>query len=482
MNKGHHASDEVPFRLKPGMHIHLVGIGGSGISAIARVLLGRGFVISGSDLVSNEATAGLSADGVRIYLGHQREHIKGADILVISSAVTRSNEEVMAAMEAGVPVLKRAELLGLLMEDSYGIAVAGTHGKTTTTGMIAHLLMEAGLDPTVIVGGILPSLGANGRSGDGEHFVVEADEYDNMFLGLKPRMAVVTNLEHDHPDFFATMADYLAAFRRFVSLLPRGGKLIACADDPGLVTLLDEERHTEIEVITYGVESEAESIPPVTYKALDCRANQLGGTDFLVEARGEVVGLARLRIPGLHNVRNALAAIIVAQELEIPFHRICQALASFGGVGRRFQLLGEVKSVTVIDDYAHHPSEIQATLAAARQRYPGRRLWAVWQPHTYSRTKTLLKGFAASFSDADRVVTLDIYRSREKPTNDVDSGAVVSAMNHAKAVYIPAMPDAAAYILERLLPGDVVLTLSAGDGNLVGKSVLEGLRKRTNEE
>jgi UDP-N-acetylmuramate--alanine ligase len=476
------ASQELNFQMRPGMHFHLVGIGGSGLSAIARVLLGKGFVVSGSDQQTNETTASLLADGVKVYQGHRRANIRGADVLVISSAVPEANAEVMAAVDTGVPVLKRADLLGSLMEGTFGIAVAGTHGKTTTTGMIAHVLMETGLDPTVIVGGLLPTIGANGRFGTGNHFIVEADEYDYMFLGLRPQLAVVTNLEHDHPDFFATMADYMGAFHRFVSLLPKGGGLVACVDDPGVVRLLDEVRSPEFEIITYGVNMDDQTPPPTTYRALDCRANQLGGMDFLVEGNSKIAGLARIRVPGLHNVRNAMAAIIVAQEIGVPFHQICQVLATFGGVGRRFQVIGEVRSVTVIDDYAHHPSEIKATLAAARQRYPGRRLWAVWQPHTYSRTRSLLDGFASSFADADRVVALDIYRSREQDTMGIDTGIVLAAMDHAQAVHIAELVDAANYILDRLLPGDVVLTLSAGDGNLVGKWVLDGLKKRLNEE
>ena len=467
------------FELESGMHFHLVGIGGSGMSAIARVLLGRGFIVSGSDQQLNELTAALQKQGATVYEGHRAEQIADATALVISSAIPADNPEVAAAQASGVPVLKRADLLGHLMLGQIGIAVAGSHGKTTTTGMIAQILLAAGLDPTVIVGGVLPSLGGNGRFGEGDYFLVEADEYDHMFLGLRPEVIVITSLEHDHPDVFPTAADYTAAFRRFVELLPADGRLIACVDDPGTADLLANVKLSGVEITTYGVAEEAGKLE-VDYQALDCRPNQLGGVDFLVEVDKQIIGLTRLRVPGYHNVRNALAAIIVALDLEIDFDVIRQALAEFGGVGRRFQLVGEVGGVTIIDDYAHHPTEIRATLAAARQRYPGRRLWAAWQPHTYSRTRLLLDEFAASFDDADRVVALDIYGSRELDTLGLSTDAVLAKMVHSSAVHIPERSDAATYILDRVRSGDVILTLGAGDGHMVGQWVLAGLKERVN--
>ncbi len=452
------------------------------MSAIAKVLLGRGFVVSGSDRQMNELTAVLQQQGATIFEGHRAEQIAGADLLAISSAVPADNPEVAAAHEAGIPVLKRADLMGELMADTIGIAVAGSHGKTTTTGMIAQILIQAGLDPTVIVGGVLPLLESNGRYGEGDYFVVEADEYDRMFLGLRPELIAITSLEHDHPDIFPTKAAYDEAFRQFVKLLPVDGRLIACADDPGTADFLQNLDLPDVEITTYGVpEADGEQLN-VDYQALDCRPNQLGGTDFLVEIDDQVIGLARLRVPGLHNVRNALAAIIVALDLEIEFKTIQQALAEFGGVGRRFQLVGEHGGVTVIDDYAHHPTEIAATLAAARQRFPGRRLWAVWQPHTFSRTKLLLDEFAACFGDADRVVALDIYPSRETDDLGISTATVLEKMTHPNAIHIPKREEAAAYILDRIRPGDVVLTLGAGDGDAVGRWVLDGVKKMRNEE
>lgn len=465
------------FTLRSGMQLHLVGIGGAGISAIARVLLGRGFAVSGSDREENDQTVSLRKEGAKVTVGHQARNIDGAEAVIISSAIPASNPEVEAARNKGIPIFKRSEFLGFLMADYNVIAVAGTHGKTTTTGMIAQVLLDAGLDPTVIMGGVLPEWGSNGRAGQGIHFVIEADEYDHMFLGLLPSVAVITNIEHDHPDIFPTSEEYFADFHQFAALLPQGGRLIVCGDDDGVTQLLDTLSLPDIRISTYGLLNKSGS-KTLDYQALDCRINQLGGIDFLVSRGDQTLGLVRLRVPGEHNVQNALAAIIVALDLQIEFSQIRASLATFGGVGRRFQVTGEVGGVTIIDDYAHHPTEIRATLSAARQRYQRRRIWAVWQPHTFSRTSLLLSRFAGSFGDADRVIALDIYRSRETDSQGISTSDVVKAMCHPDVVYIPQIDSAVEHLLDRIRPDDVVITLGAGDGNLVGEKLLTALKER----
>ena len=465
------------FILKSGMQLHLVGIGGAGISAIARVLLGRGFAVSGSDREENDQTISLRKAGATVSVGHQAGNVNGAEAVIISSAIPANNPEVTAAQELGIPLFKRSEFLGYLMADSTGIAVAGTHGKTTTTGMIAQILVDAKLDPTVILGGILPDWESNGRAGQGIHFVIEADEYDHMFLGLRPSLAVITNIEHDHPDIFPTAAAYFEDFQQFAALLPEGGRLVVCGQDDGIKRLLNMINLPNVAISTYGM-IEKGAKQSYDFDAMDCRPNQLGGTDFLVAHNGQMVGLVRLRVPGEHNVLNALAAIIIALGLDIEFAQICRSLASFGGVGRRFQISGEVGGVTIIDDYAHHPTEIKATLSAARQRFPHRRIWAIWQPHTFSRTKLMLAEFAESFGEADRVLALDIYRSRETDNLGISTADVIEVMDHPKAVHIAEIEDAAVYLLDRIRPDDVVLTLGAGDGNLVGEKLLTALRAR----
>lgn len=464
--------------LRRGMRVHLVGIGGSGMSAIAWLLLGKGFAVSGSDLLRNAQVESLQQAGATVFTGHYAANVEGADLLVVSAAIPETNVEIKAARSHGVPVWKRSKLLGALMKESTGIAIAGTHGKTTTTSMIAHILVQSGADPSYIIGGVQPDTGRSGHAGTGDHFVVEADEYDHMFLGLWPRIAVITNVEHDHPDLFATAEVYREAFLQFVERLPGGGVLVACHDDSGVRELMSMVTRDDIRVVRYGVTEAGDA----GFRALDVRANQLGGSDFVVMHGTETLGVARLRFPGQHNVQNALAAIAVCDAVGVPFSETVQALISFGGVGRRFQLVGEIGDVTVIDDYAHHPTEIRATLAAARQRYPGRRLWAVWQPHTYSRTRLLREAFTASFDEADRVVVLDVYRSRETDTLGVDAAQIVAEMSHPYVRHIATREEAATFILDRIRPGDVLLTLGAGDGDAVGVWVLEGLNRRVHPE
>lgn len=457
--------------LSPGDHIHLVGIGGSGLSAIARVLHGQGFVVSGSDLEANDLTAELAAEGMTIYIGHHPGNWQGADAILASSAIPDGNSELSSAREVGLPILKRSDLLGYLMRDHYGIAVAGSHGKTTTTGMISQILLEAQLDPTIILGGVLPLLGSNGHAGSGRIFVVEADEYDEMFLGLLPRMAVITNVEYDHPDQYASTDEYRHAFAKFAQLVPDDGTLILYGDDDRVRNLAAQFEESGRTIDFYGLHAGS-------WRATDLRGNQLGGLDFLVQHDQDVLGVARLRVPGEHNVLNALAAIVAASRMGVEFDVMRKALANFEGIGRRFQVKAETGGVTIIDDYAHHPTEIRATLAAARQRYGKRRIWAVWQPHTYSRTKAFLKEFAAAFKDADWVIALDIFRSRERDTLGITTASVVEAMNHAHARYLGSISQATSFIMDRVKPDDVIITLSAGDGYLVGSDLIRELKHR----
>jgi UDP-N-acetylmuramate--alanine ligase len=453
------------------MHIHVVGIGGTGLSAVATVLLGQGYVVSGSDRQLNELTTSLKTAGATVFEGHRGDQAAGADMLLVSSAIPATNPEIQAAERAGIPILKRDEFLGLLMADSYSIAIAGSHGKTTTTGMIAQIMIDGGLDPSVVVGAVLPALESNGRAGQSEFFVVEADEYDYMFLGLRPTLAIVTNVEYDHPDLFPSVSAYRQAFRDFVLKIRDEGLLLVCIEDEGAAALADFARTLPLRVTTYGLDRGE-------WRAVEVRPNQLGGSDFLVQRDDQTAGLVRLRVPGEHNVRNALAAIATASELHIGFDTIRRALASFGGLGRRFQLVGEVGDVTIVDDYAHHPTEIRATLAAARQRFPGRRLWAVWQPHTFSRTRAMLNEFASCFEQADRVVALDVYQSREIDTLGIDTSQVVARMKGTRADHVGSKSEAANFIFVRVLPGDVVLTLGAGDGNLVGENLKRQLEQQ----
>lgn len=448
----------------------MVGIGGSGMSAIATLLIESGVPVSGSDAQVSEMTTKLAARGATISIGHRAENVAGADQVVVSSAVQPDNPEVAAANASGIPVLKRADFLGGLMAGRVGVAVAGTHGKTTTTALISYILLRADRDPSFIVGGVLADLGTNARYGNGELFVVEADEYDGMFLGLRPKVAVVTNMEHDHQDYYPTLESYQKAFEQFIALVPGDGVLIACRDDAGAKQLGEAAAQNGKHVIWYGLKNGA------SWKAENIQANGAGGSDFVVTRDGNTVGLARTRIPGLQNVANSLAALAAVDVLGVDFNTARNALAEFQGVGRRFEVKGEVGGITVVDDYAHHPTEIRATLAAARRRYAGRQIWAMFQPHTFSRTRALLADFAASFGDADHVLVTDIFRSREAFDASVNAQDIVARMSHPDARYVPSLDEASAVLLAEMKPGEVLITLGAGDGNTVGERVLASMK------
>jgi UDP-N-acetylmuramate--alanine ligase len=457
--------------------IHLIGIGGTGLSAIARVLLEMGYIVSGSDRADSAFTRELQTAGVIIRIGHSPENVRGVDLVVRSSAISDDNPEVTAARALNIPVQKRAEFLGSLMDGKIGIAIAGTHGKTTTTSMIAWVLSAMGQEPTFIVGGVVANMGVNARAGKGKTFVIEADEYDRMFLGLTPTIEVVTNIEHDHPDCYPTPADFQAAFVEFMYHLPEDGTLVACAEDPGAYNLMEQAEKLGKAVIPYGLHPTVNS-----GKALDVYTNVLaqnekGGFTFSASVLGKSATI-ELQIPGLHNVRNALGALTVTQLLDLPLADAAQALGQFTGTGRRFEVRGEENNIIVIDDYAHHPTEIRATLAAARTRYPSRRICVVWQPHTYSRTQALFKEFTASFMDADEVIVTEIYAARE-PKQNFSSKQVVEAMSRP-AHFIADLSEVSDYLQKELRPGDALLVLSAGDADRISTDVLAYLKEARN--
>ncbi len=453
-------------------HYHLIGIGGSGISAIARVLLERGEQVSGSDRQASAVARPLEASGAIISIGHRAENVQGADLVVRSSAIPDDNVEVLAARQTGIPVLKRAEFLDEFLRGYRVIAVAGTHGKTTTTAMLAWMLSALGRAPSYIIGGVSQNLKSNAHAGSGPDFVIEADEYDHMFLGLTPALAVVTNVEHDHPDCYPTPESFYEAFRQFAGRLLPEGSLVGCADDPGARRLLDEMAGSGRRIAGYGINPGA----TVEYRAEELSINRAGGYDFQFYHGDRPVGGVQLQVPGVHNVRNALATLAAADLLELPFGQSAQALGDYRGTARRFELRGEVKGITVIDDYAHHPTAIKATLAAARARYPQRDLWVVWQPHTYSRTRSLAAEYANAFEDADHVLVSEVYAAREDPpTNGFSARHVVAAMRHPDARFEPEFGPAVDYLVTRLHPGSVLIVLSAGDADQISSGVLEGL-------
>lgn len=461
--------------LSPGQHVHIIGIGGFGMSAIARVLLGRGYAVSGSDLSANDLTRALAAAGATIYQGHAAAHVAGADLVAATSAAREDNPEIAAARTAGIPVLRRRELLGALMAGQVGIAVAGTHGKTTTTALLVHVLSEAGLDPTYIIGGVLRNTGANAGVGRGPHFVIEADEYDRMFLGLRPQIAIITNIEHDHPDCYPTLDDVRAAFAEFAALLPDDGLLIVCADDAEARALGDRRRAAGHPVAFYGF---AGAAGETFWRASDLVPDAAGGTAFTAWRGAQNLGRVRLALAGRHNVLNALAVIAAADHAGVPFAVAAGALSSFLGTGRRAEVLGVAGGVTVISDYAHHPTAVRVTLEALRARPGLRELWAVWQPHTYGRMRALAGEFAAAFAAADHVLVTDVYSVREAVTAGLDAAGMagqIAAAGHPDVRYTGPLDATAQTLVACARPGDAIVLLSAGDAPQIGRQVLDAL-------
>jgi len=450
--------------------VHFVGIGGIGMSGIAEVLLTLGYTVSGSDLVDSETTRRLGRLGAQIYLGaHDATHVTpGIDVLVISSAVTFANSEVARGRELKIPIIPRAEMLAELMRMKYGVAVAGSHGKTTTTSLIGAVLHEAGRDPTMVVGGKLRALGTNVRLGQAEFLVAEADESDGTFLLLSPIIAVVTNIDREHLDFYRDMERVREAYLQFIHRVPFYGLAILCIDNVNVRGLLPQIRKR---FVTYGTSPDA-----------DWQARELGveglETTFEVWRDGRRVGPVRLHMPGRHHALNALAALAAAAELEIPFRSASRALEQFGGIHRRFEVKGEESGVLVVDDYGHHPEEIRATLRAAREGFT-RRLVVAFQPHRYTRTRDLFGDFLEAFDDADVVLLTDIYAAGESRLDSVSSEALFHALRrrgHLDVRYVASRDRVAQALLDVAAPGDLVLTLGAGDIYRSADELLELLR------
>jgi UDP-N-acetylmuramate--alanine ligase len=451
--------------------IHLVGIGGAGMSGIAEVLLTLGYKVSGSDLQESDTVRRLRELGGRIFIGHDASNIGEAQVVVISSAVAQSNPEVVAAREKVIPVIPRAEMLAELMRLKYGVAIAGAHGKTTTTTMVATVLAQGGLDPTMVIGGRVNALGSHARLGRSDLLVAEADESDGSFLRLSPTIVAVTNLDREHLDHYGTMERIEQSFLEFINRVPFYGLAVLCADDEHLRKLLPRvvKRYQ-----TYGLKTD-DGITP-DFLATDITLNQWE-TEFRASWRGKPLGPFRLSAPGSHNVSNALAAIAVGMELDVPLDLIRKGLATFAGVERRFHLRGEKSGIMVVDDYGHHPTEIKAVLAAAKQGW-NRRLVVLFQPHRYTRTRDLIQEFAQAFGQADAVFVTDIYAAGEAPIAGVSGQKLADAIRaagHPSVVCVEKRADLAATVQPTLQSGDLVVTLGAGDIWKAGIELLERL-------
>lgn len=446
--------------------IHFIGIGGISMSGLAEILLGEGFKVSGSDSHKSELTEHLEAKGALVYYGQRASNIKdGIDVAVYTAAVHSDNPEYMEVIEREIPILSRAELLGQMMKNySNAIAISGTHGKTTTTSMVTEILLAAEKDPTISVGGILNSIGGNIRVGGAELFVTEACEYTNSFLSFYPTMEAILNIEEDHLDFFKDIEDIRRSFRLFAEKLPKEGLLVINSDI---------DRYEELteglccRIATCGTS------PDSTYSAVDISYDEYARPTFTLTVRGQKTDTIFLGVPGEHNVYNALAAVAIAAELDIPIEQIKKGLRNFTGTNRRFEKKGELAGITIIDDYAHHPHEIAATLAAAKN-YPHRKIWCVFQPHTYTRTKAFLEEFAESLSMADEVILADIYAARETDNLGVSSRDIADRIlqKGTKAYYIPSFDEIETFILENCIHGDLLITMGAGDIVKVGEKLL----------
>jgi len=448
--------------------VHFIGIGGSGMNSIAKVLLELGYEISGSDAQVSTVTAKLEKAGATVYTGHSYENIGNAQAVVVSTAIPKTNPELQAAIDKGIPVYHRADMLAFLMSKQKGIAVAGAHGKTTTTSMVALMLEKAGTDPTIVIGGELESIGGSAKLGQGSYLVAEADESDGSFLKLSPQIAIVTNIENDHMDYYKTMDNILRTFNEFLHKLdPTDGFAVLCFDN---AYVRDMAASLERGYVSYALEHEAD------YTARNIKSDGPISL-FDVYHQGNLLGTAKISVPGMHNVANALAAIAVGIHVGLSFAQIVEGLGMFQGAKRRFQSKGRVNGVWVVDDYAHHPTEISTTLLGARQTEP-KRLICVFQPHRYTRTKFLKKEFGAAFSQADLLILTDIYSAGEQPIPGVDGETIkneVESQTKQRVTYVPDKDKIARYLVEIVQPGDLVITMGAGNIYQIGEELVEKL-------
>ncbi|KKO51337.1 UDP-N-acetylmuramate--L-alanine ligase [Paenibacillus sp. DMB20] len=450
-------------------HVHFIGIGGYGMSAIARVMLEMGYKVTGSDVASQELTEKLAAKGAKIYIGHTAEQVKGADLVVYSTALSRDNVERLAAEELNIPVLHRAQMLARLLNERKGVAVAGAHGKTTTSSMIALVMEECGVDPTFIIGGEIMNVGTNAKAGQGDYVVAEADESDGSFLQYHPWLGIVLNIEADHLENYDGDFNRLkSAYVQFLSQIREDGTAVVCADDENIRAILPELKN---KVTTYGIHGDAE------YTASELVLGDRH-VSFTMSRDGQALGKVELSVPGKHNVYNAMATVIACMKAGVPFEDITKAIFKFNGAKRRFQVLGEIDDILVIDDYAHHPTEIEATVSAAKAT--GKRIIAVFQPQRYSRTFFLLDAFSRAFGGADEVIITDIYSpAGEKQIEGVSSAKLVELIirnSNAGARYLPTKEDVLNDLRGRVQPGDLVLTMGAGDIWKVGASLADSLK------
>lgn len=447
--------------------IHFIGIGGTGMSGIAKILMNMGYEVSGSDLKESEALHRLRDTGAKVHIGHRAANVAGADLVVLSSAIPGTNPEYIEAIESKIPVVHRADILSLLMAPKKGIAISGAHGKTTTTSMISLILEKCGLDPTVIIGGELNDIGGNATLGTGDFLVAEADESDGSFLKLNPFIAVVTNIENDHLDYYRNMENMKEAFKRFVKNIKDGGFAVLGIDNENVRDIIKD---IDREYYTYGINSAADYMPKnIVIDGLK--------TFFDIYFREKLLGKVELHVPGVHNIFNATAAVAVADRLGLNFEEMAGALKTFRGVQRRFQIIGDINNIKVIDDYGHHPTEIKATLKAAKSCNP-RKIYAIFQPHRYTRTKILADEFGKAFLDADEVIITRIYSAGENPIPGVSSELICDAVkrNGTPVTYVDEKQDIPGLIIDRLLPGDFVLTIGAGDIFTVAFSIADKLR------